>query len=437
MAITKSSRGSISFTAGLCALAMLVCALGFPNPSASQTTSTEQPLPARIVIDVDSPERDLYRIAIPNLLGSSATLGAQGADVMRNDLKLVSLFNVLDPRSFIANLQSEGLGITKAPWSSVGAQGVVKGQIGGNTVDMRFYEIARGETPLLSKTYRGGEAELRGFMHDFANEILRILTGKAGSFGSRLTFTRKLGPGRKDVYVSDFDGNAQGRVNRPTGINMLSSFGALHGIWYSILSTAGMFITNTKNMGKPVINSSGLNMGVAVCDGRVFFTSTRDGNSEIYSASVDGSDVRRLTNNAAIDVSPTCGPGGQLAFVSTRQGGPQVFTMSQSGGDAKRVTYKGEHNQTPAWCMDPDSPLIAFSAMAGGSFDVFTVNLKTGEYVRLTQGQGNNQDPAFSPDCRMVAFASSRGGVFISNPTGLNQNKVISGAISDVRWSRQ
>ena len=218
---------------------MFVCALGVPNPGASQSQrarSRNSRCPTRIVIDVDSPERDLYRIAIPNLLGSSATQCAQAADVLRNDLKLVSLFNVLDPRSFIANLQAEGLGITKAPWSSVGAQGVVKGQIGGNTVDMRFYEIARGETPLLSKTYRGGEAELRGFMHDFANEILRILTGKAGSFGTRFTFTKKLGPGRKDVYVSDFDGPNQGRVSNGSGINMLSSFGALKGIWFSILS---------------------------------------------------------------------------------------------------------------------------------------------------------------------------------------------------------
>src|SRR5205814_4787161 len=104
-------------------------------------------------------------------------------------------------------------GISKAPWSSVGAQGVVKGQISGSNIDMRLYEIARGEAPTLSKTYHGGEAELRGFMHDFANEILRVLTGKAGSFNTRLTYTRKVGPGRKDVYVSDFDGHSENRVS--------------------------------------------------------------------------------------------------------------------------------------------------------------------------------------------------------------------------------
>jgi TolB protein len=244
-----------------------------------------------------------------------------------------------------------------------------------------------------------------------------------------------MGPGRKDVYVSDYDGENQGRISSGKGITMLSAFGAMKGIWYSVLNSGGMYITNTKNREKPVISGGGLNMGAAVCDGRVYFSSTRDGNSEIYSASTEGGDVRRLTNNPAIDISPACGPGGQLAFISTRHGGPQVFLMSSGGGEPKRITYKGEYNQTPSFCTDPANPMIAFTGRDSGNFDIFTVSLKTGQYTRLTQGQGNNQDPAFSPDCRMVAFASSRGGIFISNPEGLNQNKVMIGDLSNVRWS--
>jgi TolB protein len=426
---------------GCCAGLCCVLALVTPTPGASQTatSASDQPLPTRIVIDVSAPERDLYRIAIPSIRGGSA-LGESGAEIIRNDLRLVSLFNVLNPRSFIANLEQEGLGITKAPWSSVGAQGVVKGAISavGDSifVDMRLYEIARGEAPIVSRTYRGTQAQLRGFMHEFANEILRALTGTAGSFGTRVTFTRKVGPGRKDVYISDFDGANQARVSSGKGIAMLPTFGALKGIWYSILASSSMYITNTKNAGKPVIKGGSLNMGATICNGRVFFSSTRDGNSEIYSATTEGTDVRRLTNDPSIDVSPSCGPNGQIAFVSSRHGGPQIFVMDGSGQNVKRVSYKGYHNQTPSFCMAPNNPLIAFSGL-DSTFDIFTVNLKTGQYTRLTQGQGNNQDPSFSPDCRMVAFASSRGGIFIASPEGLNQTKVLSGALSNVRWSRE
>jgi TolB protein len=429
-------RKSVGYCAALAAACVLATALAWPNPGVSQTSSQDQPLPTRVVIDVDNPEKAYYRIAVPNLLGNGA-LGPGAAEVVRNDLRLVSLFNVLDARSFIANLEQEGLNITRAPWSSVGAQGVVKGMItgagGSLVVDMRLYELARGENPVLQKTYRGGEGQLRGFMHDFANEILRVLTGKPGGFGTRITFARKVGAGKKDVYVADFDGHAQGRVSSGTSLAMLPAFGP-GGVWYSVLTTTGMFITSVAKRGAPISNSEGINSGAAICGGRVLFSSTRDGNSEIYSANVDGSDVRRLTNHPAIDVSPACGPGGQIAFVSSRHGGPQIFTMSMSGGEPKRVTYRGNHNQTPAFCPDPSQQLLAFAGRDGGTFDVFTLDLKTGQYKRLTQGQGSNADPAFSPDCRMVMFASTRGGLYISNPEGLNQNKILSGSLSTVRW---
>ncbi|MCG8555337.1 MAG: hypothetical protein MJD61_08635, partial [Proteobacteria bacterium] len=271
-------------------------------------------------------------------------------------------------------------------------------------------------------------------MHQFANELLRVLTGKSGAFHTKLTYARRVGPGRKDVYVADYDGANIGRVSSGRGVSMLPSFGA-GGVWYSVLTKRGMFITNTRSGQRPVIRGAGLNMGVSVCGQRVYFSSTRSGNSEIYSARVDGSDVRRLTRHPGIDVSPACGPGGKIAFVSSRHGGPQIFTMSATGGMPKRVTYRGAHNQTPAWCPDPKKPMLAFTGRDGG-FDVFTLDLRTGHYTRLTQGQGINKDPAFSPDCRMVAFASSRGGVFVSNPEGLNQNRVIAGLVETVRWSR-
>jgi TolB protein len=421
-----------------CALFLVGAVLALcPAALYSQQGASEPPpdLPTRAVLEVDSPERSLYRIAVPELLGGGA---ADGAEVIRNDLRLSSLFNVLDTRSFIADVGAEWIGIAPQAWLSVGAQGVVKGKIDqkGNilAVEMRLYELARGTEPILVRNYKGQKDALRGFMHNFANEILRALTGKVGSFGTQLTFARRVGPGRKDVYIADFDGHRVGRVSSGRGVSMLPNFGP-GGIWYSVLTTRGMFITRTGMKDKPLITGNGTNMGVSFCNGRAYFSSSRDGNSEIYSSKPDGTDARRLTRDPGIDVSPTCGPGGQIAFVSSRHGGPQIFVMNGDGSGARRLTYRGSYNQTPAWCKDPESSLIAFTGRADDGLDVFTLNLKTGQYTRLTQAQGVNKDPAFSPDCRMVAFASSRGGIFISNPEGLNQNKVIAGAAETIRWS--
>ena len=52
---------------------------------------------------------------------------------------------------------------------------------------------------------------------------------------------------------------------------------------------------------------------------RIVFTSNRDGNPELYVMNRDGSGVRRLTNNPAIDTTPTWSPTGtQIDRKSTR-----------------------------------------------------------------------------------------------------------------------
>jgi TolB protein len=108
--------------------------------------------------------------------------------------------------------------------------------------------------------------------------------------------------------------------------------------------------------------------------------------------------------------------------------------MSAGGGGARRVTFKGDYNQEPAWCPRPDTPLIAFTSR-DKNFDIFTVNLKTGELKRLTQGQGSNKSPTWAPNGRLIAFSSSRGGLWIMDADGLNQHQIHRGGGSTPRWS--
>lgn len=424
-------------------LVLLVSFLSFvgvilpTSQSQSQGTTTVQDLPRRVHIDVDAPERALYRIAVPTLMGESQ--GAQdGSAVLKNDFKLVSLFTVLDPRSFLP--EPESLTFNPQSWSSIGAQGLIKGRItrsGANvSVELLLFETAKGNTPTLRKTYSGSPSEMRRWMHDFANEVLLILTGKRGAFGTQLLFARRMARGKKDVFVAGFDGHGISRISSGTGIAFFPSFSP-RGVLYSVMGTRRTFITHSGTSDAPLIDSrDGINTGATTCGSRIYFSSTRDGNSEIYSSDLEGRDIKRLTNHRAIDVSPACGgPGGLVAFVSSRNGGPQVFVMGADGSNPRRVTFRGSYNQTPSWCPDASQQLLAFTGQTG-TLDVYTLNIQTNAYTRITQGQGTNKDPAFSPDCRMLAFWSSRGGIYVSSFEGLNQNLVIPGHAETIRWSR-
>jgi TolB protein len=124
-------------------------------------------------------------------------------ETLSKDMDVTGLFQVLDPASFPSALQSEGLGFSNALWSQVGAQAVVKMRTSGGQLEGRLYALARGETAMLSKTYRG--ADLRDAVHDFANDIVQAFTNFRGVFGSRIAFAQ-TGHGSHEIAAVDVDG---------------------------------------------------------------------------------------------------------------------------------------------------------------------------------------------------------------------------------------
>ncbi|HLO31660.1 MAG TPA: hypothetical protein VK249_21080, partial [Anaerolineales bacterium] len=118
-------------------------------------------------------------------------------------------------------------------------------------------------------------------------------------------------------------------------------------------------------------------------NGLIAFTSTQNGNPEIYTMRADGSELTNLTNNPAEDVSPVWSPDGKrIAFVSIRDGNQDVYVMNADGSDLTRMTNDPAPDTVPVW--SPDGTKIAYSS---GDFSEKHTNI----YVVNSNGQNRRQ----------------------------------------------
>ena len=395
-------------------------------------------------IRITDPNRDLFRLALPNAQGDGE-LARQALEALNRDLDIAGLFRLLDPTSFPAQLQAEGLSFSSALWSQVGAQGVAKMKAArtgtGVETEARLYVLGRGDAPVISRAYRAGD--VRDTVHLFANDVIEYFTGQRGVFGSHIAIALSGAGSPHEIASIDMDGSRANVLTKMGADCLLPAFspsGAEVAFTSFLRHNPDLWIVSALGgRARRVSHQQGLNTGATwTADGRtIALTLSFEGNSEIYRINAaDGAIQSKLTSSPSIDSSPSFSPdGSQIAFVSNRQGTPQIFVMSSSGGGAKRVTFQGKYNQTPRWNPRPDKPLIAFTGRdERGVFDIFVLDMRTGKIDRITQSKGSNMDPAWSPDGRLLAYASSRGGLFVANPETRHEVQIWRGAGSSPSW---
>jgi TolB protein len=373
-------------------------------------------------VDVSGKGFTLLRLAVP--------AGDETGNVLRRDAEISAGFEVVDRRSIPGALVKEA-GFDRDQWNKIGAQAVIKNAVVGNQIKFQLYDLAKGSKPVLSKGFPSGDS--RKAAHMFMNEVINYYTGTPGVFGSRIAFVRtQRNPlVTKNIYTAEMDGGNVSGITGNRSLNILPSLGPGGQVVFTSYAKRNPDLWMSSG-GEPqrISKYPGLNLGgvMSPAGGTIALTLSKDGNSELYTIDTGGGVKQRLTNDKALDGSPSwSGAGNQLVFVSDRAGGPQVYRMTASGGGASRVTKKGDYNQTPDWNPGEGqyAEWVTYAGRAGGGFDVFAVNVKSGAVKRLSQGSGRNTDPSYSPDGRLVAWSSSRGGIVVANEDGNNQIEVV------------
>lgn len=144
---------------------------------------------------------------------------------------------------------------------------------------------------------------------------------------------------------------------------------------------------------------------------RFAFSSTYQGNQEIYAADIDGEEWTRLTEDAATDAHPAWSPDGRsIAFATSRWGNFEIALMDPDGGNLRRFTTANGLDDYPCW--SPDGKWLAWTSNRDGNLEIYVQDAAGTQLPRnVTQDAAIDNFPAWTPDGRL-SFISDRGDGF-------------------------
>src|SRR5262249_43131531 len=177
--------------------------------------------------------------------------------------------------------------------------------------------------------------------------------------------------------LNDYDYLSVSANSRLLAVNMAT------GNW-NIWSASFEDLRHAKQITSGATGSDGA-YGIAfIGDGRIVYTSPRDGNVDLWVLDPGRSEPHQLTKNAGeLNRGPRVTPDDRfIVFVSSRSGTQQIWRTGTDGGNPVQLT----HSQYPdAPFLSPDGRWVYFTVVDGEKQVIAKISIEGGEPVTVKQ----------------------------------------------------
>ncbi len=160
---------------------------------------------------------------------------------------------------------------------------------------------------------------------------------------------------------------------------------------------------------------------------KIVFVSNKNGNEDIFSMNLDGSELTQLTDYPGNDMYPEVSPDGKkIAYTSDIGGSWQIVIMNWDGTGKTQITSNPERNGYSTWSFD--SSYIFFEMYIDGNWELYRMNSDGSSMKRLTFSPGvDDWHPRAHPFEYKVLYESGTVGhedIYIMDYNGENIKKL-------------